>query len=105
MTSSSRGAELAFVLMLSGGAATACVQERVIETQALIVALNCEDLPDPPDNTVNTYRVMLFEMPPGASDSSMCRPACMLDGTCPLQEMVCACGRDQVPETFGLNRE
>jgi len=102
MTSSSRCAELALVaIVLLGG----CVEERVIETQALIVAetRDCDAVIAAHD-TVNSYRVMLFEMERASDEFSMCR-ACLLDGTCALREMVCGCGPSRVPDTLVLNHE
>jgi hypothetical protein len=86
--------------------AAACVEERILETQALVVTetLPC-DAARGRAETINTYRVMLFEVAEGAPAEDRCGP-CLREGRCTLREMVCGCGPSHlVPNTFEINRD
>jgi hypothetical protein len=64
----------------------------------------CTALREVRRETVNSYRVMLFEVAAGAPEEDRCGP-CLREGRCPLREMVCGCGPSHVPTTFQINRE
>jgi len=86
-------------------AATGCVDEQVVETQALVFAESrrCE-MAAAAGDTVNAYRVVLYEF--GGSDPDSTMPpcvSCLTEGRCRPVSVVCGCGPDTPPQTVPLN--